>query len=146
MQPSGFNARTMTCMIYDTENDALIRQVLKKHPQIILAVLFGSLARDTAGIDSDIDLAVSAGKPLDVNEKMQLIMDLAESIGRPVDLVDFMTIGEPLLGQIIKGGRKVLGDDSLYALMLSKHLFNQADFMPYRNRILRERRLAWIGI
>ena len=133
-------------MIYDTENDALIRQVLKKHPQIILAVLFGSLARDTAGIDSDIDLAVSAGKPLDVNEKMQLIMDLAESIGRPVDLVDFMTVGEPLLGQIIKGGRKVLGDDSLYALMLSKHLFNQADFMPYRNRILRERRLAWIGI
>ena len=133
-------------MIYDTENDALIRQVLKKHPQIILAVLFGSLARDTAGIDSDIDLAVSAGKPLDVNEKMQLIMDLAESIGRPVDLVDLMTVGEPLLGQIIKGGRKVLGDDSLYALMLSKHLFNQADFMPYRNRILRERRLAWIGI
>ena len=133
-------------MIYDTENDALIRQVLKKHPQIILAVLFGSLARDTAGIDSDIDLAVSAGKPLDVNEKMQLIMDLAESIGRPVDLVDFMTVGEPLLGQIIKGGRKVLGGDSLYALMLSKHLFNQADFMPYRNRILRERRLAWIGI
>ena len=133
-------------MIYDTENDALIRQVLKKHPQIILAVLFGSLARDTAGIDSDIDLAVSAGKPLDVNEKMQLIMDLAESIGRPVDLVDLMTVGEPLLGQIIKGGRKVLGDDTRYALILSKHLFNQADFMPYRNRILRERRLAWIGI
>ena len=133
-------------MIYDTENDALIRQVLKKHPQIILAVLFGSLARDTAGIDSDIDLAVSAGKPLDVNEKMQLMMDLAESIGRPVDLVDLMTVGEPLLGQIIKGGRKVLGDDTRYALILSKHLFNQADFMPYRNRILRERRLAWIGI
>ena len=131
---------------YDNENDALIRQVLKKHPHILLALLFGSLARCIAGIDSDIDLAVSADRPLNAGEKMQLIMDLAEVIGRPVDLVDLLTVGEPLLGQIIKGGRKVLGDDSRYALILSKHLFNQADFMPYRNRILRERRLAWIGI
>ena len=146
MQFGSFHGREKTCPAYFTEIDALIRRVLKKHPQILLAVLFGSLARDDAGIDSDIDLAVSTDRPLDVNEKMQLIMDLAESIGRPVDLVDFMTVGEPLLGQIIKGGRKVLGGDSLYALMLSKHLFNQADFMPYRNRILRERRLAWIGI
>ncbi len=145
-QFSGFDERKKTRPTYNTENDALIRQVLKKHPQILLAVLFGSLARNVAGIDSDIDLAVSADRPLNVNEKMQLIMDLAEVIGRPVDLVDFLTVGEPLLGQIITGGRKVLGDDSRYALMLSKHLFNQADFMPYRSRILRERRLAWIGI
>ena len=147
MQFGGFDELKMTRQSYNkTAIDMLITQVLKKHPQILLAVLFGSLARDTAGIDSDIDLAVSADKPLDVNEKMQLIMDLTESIGRPDDLVDLLTVGEPLLGQIIKGGRKVLGDDSRYALMLSKHLFNQADFLRYRNRILPERRLAWIGI
>ncbi len=147
MQFSGFDELKMPRQSFNKpEIDVLIEQVLKKHPQILLAVLFGSLASDTAGVDSDIDLAVCADKPLDVNEKMQLIMDLAESIGRPVDLVDLKTVGEPLLGQIITGGRKVLGDDSRYALMLSKHLFNQADFTPYRNRILRERRLAWIGV
>lgn len=127
------------------ENDERIRQVLTKYPQILLAVLFGSLARNAAGVDSDLDLAVSADHPLDTHEKMQLIMDLAETIGRPVDLVDLFTVGEPLLGQIITGGRRILGDDERYALLLSRHLLDQADFMPYRNRILRERRQAWIG-
>lgn len=127
------------------EIDERIRQVLTKHPQILLAVLFGSMAGNTAGVDSDLDLAVSADRPLDVREKIQLIMDLAEAIGRPVDLVDLFTVGEPLLGQIIAGGRRILGDDERYALLLSRHLLDQADFMPYRNRILRERRQAWIG-
>lgn len=123
-----------------------IRQVLNRNPHILLAVLFGSLASNTAGVESDLDLAVSADRPLEANEKMQLIEDLANLTGRPVDLVDLSTVGEPLLGQIIVGGRRILGDDTRYALLLSKHLFNQADFMPYQRRILRERRLAWIGI
>lgn len=123
-----------------------IRQVLNRHPQILLAVLFGSLAKNTAGVESDLDLAVSADRPLEMNEKMQLIEELAYLTGRPVDLVDLSTVGEPLLGQIIVGGRRILGDDTRYALLLSKHLFNQADFMPYQRRILRDRRMAWIGI
>lgn len=128
------------------ETDQRIKQVLGKHPHILLAVLFGSLARNAAGVDSDLDLAVSADRPLDANEKMQLIMDLAEAVGRPVDLVDLLTVGEPLLGQILTGGRRLWGDDARYAALLSQHLFDQADFMPYRTRILRERRQAWIGI
>jgi len=123
-----------------------IRQILNGHPQIQLAVLFGSLARNKACLESDLDLAVSADRPLDVNEKMQLIEALADLTGRPVDLVDLFTVGEPLLGQIIVGGQRILGDDTHYALLLSKHLFNQADFMPYQRRILRDRRMAWIGI
>lgn len=127
------------------EIDERIRQVLTKHPQILLVVLFSSMAGNTAGVDSDLDLAVSTDRPLDVCGKNQLIMDLAEAIGRPVDLVDLFTVGEPLLGQIIAVGRRILRDDERYALLLSRHLLDQADFMPYRNRILRERRQAWIG-
>lgn len=127
------------------EIDERIRQVLTKHPQILLVVLFGSMAGNTAGVDSDLDLAVSTDRPLGVCGKIQLIMDLAEAIGRPVDLVDLFTVGGPLLGQIIAVGRRILRDDERYALLLSRHLLDQADFMPYRNRILRERRQAWIG-
>lgn len=68
-----------------------------------------------------------------------------KSPARPVDLVDLFTVGEPLLGQIIAGGRRILGDDERHALLLSRRLLNQADFMPYRNRILREWRQTWIG-
>lgn len=128
------------------DHDERIQQILEKHPHILLAVLFGSLARNAANFDSDLDIAVRADRPLDADEKMRLIMDLAEAIGRPVDVVDLSTVGEPLLGQIMTGGRRLLGDDARYAALLSQHLFDQADFMPYRRRILQERRRAWIGV
>jgi predicted nucleotidyltransferase len=128
------------------DHDERIQQILEKYPQILLAVLFGSLARNAANFDSDLDIAVRADRPLDADEKMRLIMDLAEAMGRPVDVVDLSTVGEPLLGQIVTGGRRLLGDDARYAALLSQHLFDQADFMPYRRRILQERRRAWIGV
>lgn len=123
-----------------------IQHVLSKHPAILLAILFGSLAKGEAHFGSDLDLAVDMGRPLQQHEKMQLIAELAEALGRPVDLIDLFSAGEPLLGQIITKGKRVLGEDNRYAFMLSKHLFNQADFVPYRNRILRERRQAWLGL
>ncbi|MDO9241730.1 MAG: nucleotidyltransferase domain-containing protein, partial [Methylicorpusculum sp.] len=79
------------------------------------------------------------------NEKMALIQALAEVTGRPVDLIDLTTAPEPLLGQIVLHGRRILGNDTLFGNLISRHLIEQADFMPYRNRILSERRKAWLG-
>jgi uncharacterized protein len=124
---------------------ARIQQVLERHGTIRLAVLFGSLAQGEGDQDSDLDLAVGADRSLETHEKVQLIAELAEALGRPVDLVDIYSAGEPLLGQIVTRGKKILGTDADFAFVLNKHLFNQADFMPYRSRILRERRQAWIG-
>ena len=128
-----------------TSDPVRIKQVLEKHATIRLAVLFGSLAQGEAGWDSDLDLAIGADHPLATHEKIQLIAELAEVLGRPVDLVDIYSAGEPLLGQIITRGKKILGTNTDFAFMLNKHLLNQADFMPYRSRILKERRQAWIG-
>ena len=36
-------------------------------------------------------------------------------------------------------------DHGIDARLISKHLFEQADFMPNRNRVLAERRAAWIA-
>jgi predicted nucleotidyltransferase len=123
-----------------------LREILERHGAIRLAVLFGSLAKGTFHHDSDLDIAVCAARPLDVQEKISLIEELAEAIGRPVDLVDLSTVGEPLLGQILFGGRRILGDDASYADLVLKHLYNQADFVPYQKRILQQRRAAWIGV
>jgi predicted nucleotidyltransferase len=119
--------------------------VLARHPRIDLAILFGSLAAGTARPDSDLDLAVGTISPLDREEKMALIGHLAETFGRSVDLIDLTTVGEPLLGQVLRHGKRVLGSDTRYAALLSRHLMEMADFMPYRSRILAERRQAWIG-
>lgn len=125
--------------------DGLLREVLGGFPQITLAILFGSVAKGTATPQSDLDLAVTVAKPLKVAEKIQIIEALAVATGRPIDLVDVTQAPEPLLGQVLKHGRRIMGSDSAYAQLLYRHLIEQADFVPLQNRILSERRIAWIG-
>lgn len=119
--------------------------VLEAFPQIELAVLFGSVARGCERPDSDVDIAVAARRALTTEEKIALVEALAERTGRPIDLVDLRTVAEPLLGQILRHGRRLQGSDTAYGELISRHLFEQADFMPYRARVLAERRAAWIG-
>jgi predicted nucleotidyltransferase len=122
-----------------------IQQVLDRHDGMRLAILFGSLAGGRATPQSDLDLAVLMGAPLSTETKMTLIGELSQAIGRPVDLIDLRVAGEPLLGQILKHGVRLFGSDIDYAELLKRHLFEEADFMPYRRRILADRRQAWIG-
>jgi predicted nucleotidyltransferase len=125
--------------------DALLRKELAHFPQIGLALLFGSVASGRQHAESDLDIAVAAKPALTVDEKIALVGALAERTGRPVDLIDLDLVSEPLLGQIVRHGRRVLGSDGIYGSLISKHLFEQADFMPYRTRLLEERRMRWIG-
>lgn len=119
--------------------------LLEGYSLIRIALLFGSLARNTATPESDLDLAVGAGRRLTTEERVELIGALASAFGRPVDLVDLASVGEPLIGQILQGGVRLLGSNREYAELLKRHLFAQADFVPYQKRILRERRRAWMG-
>ena len=129
----------------DSKLKQTVLAVIRSNPAIELAILFGSIAAGKERNDSDLDLAVLAAQPMTVIEKMTLISELAENIGRPVDLVDLRSVGEPLLGQILQHGVRILGSNTQFANLIRKHLFDQADFLPYRNRILSERRHAWIG-
>lgn len=122
-----------------------ILAAISTEPDIEMAIVFGSLAAGAGRMESDLDLAVDAGHRLTAGEKMALISELAGRTGRPIDLVDIRTVGEPLLGQIIQRGKRILGSDTHYANLIRRHLFDQADYLPYRNRILAERRQAWIG-
>jgi uncharacterized protein len=122
-----------------------ILAALDTQPGIRLAILYGSLAAGLERADSDLDLAVDAGRRITAGEKLALMNMLAEQTGRPVDLVDLHTVGEPLLGQILRHGKRLLGGGTCYANLIRRHLFDQEDFLPYRTRILAERRRAWIG-
>ncbi len=131
-----------------TQDENLTRAILaglNTQPGIRLAILFGSLAVGQERVDSDLDLAVDAGHRLTAGEKLALMNKLTERTGRPVDLVDLHAVGEPLLGQILRHGNRLLGSETCYAELIRKHLFDQADYLPYRNRILAERRRVWIG-
>ena len=124
--------------------DHQLQTALKPFPYIRLAILFGSLASNSATFESDLDLAVQADEALTVEQKMRLIEHLAQQLLRPVDLVDLHEAGEPLLGQILTKGRRILGSDTAYGFLIAKHVYAEADFMPYQRRILKERREQWI--
>jgi len=122
-----------------------LAKTLETEGDIQLAVVFGSVASGSAGQDSDLDIAVDAGKPLGSKRRAALIDKLARTTGRPVDLIDLQQVGEPLLGEIIAGGERILGSREAWARLVSRHLVDQADFLPLRNRILEERRKAWLS-
>tara|TARA_R110000822_G_scaffold41092_33_gene111619 strand:- start:342 stop:851 length:510 start_codon:yes stop_codon:yes gene_type:complete len=122
---------------------AQIEKILADHPQVQLAYLFGSLASGQERPDSDADVAVQMAAPLSINDKMQLIEALAQASGRAIDLIDLRKAGEPLLGQILQHGIRLKGSDALHAELVSRHVFNTEDFLPYLRRILAERRKAW---
>ena len=124
---------------------ARIQSTLQRHSGLELALVFGSMALGLARDDSDLDIGVQAAQVLSARQKMDLIGDLAEALGRPVDLIDLRTVGEPLLGQILTHGHRVLGSADAHGRLLSRHLIDAADFLPYAQRIIDERRRAWIG-
>lgn len=121
-----------------------LRKALKPYPYVKLAILFGSMTDNSANFDSDLDLAVQADQALTLTEKMQLIEDLAQQFMRPIDLIDLHEVGEPLLGQIMAKGVRILGSDTDYGHLITRHIYAEADFMPYQRRILKERREQWI--
>ena len=72
--------------------DAQLKDVLAHFPQIVLAVLFGSVAVGRQRADSDLDMAVAAKQALTAHEKIALVSALAERTGRPIDLIDLKVV------------------------------------------------------
>jgi predicted nucleotidyltransferase len=129
-----------------TAVQSAITEVLARHPSIVIAVLFGSLAADRAHRESDLDLAIASTAPIPPEIRIQLIDELAVAIGRPVDLIDLDRAHNPLLQQVLTHGRLLLcHDQTRYAELIRRMVYEEADVMPYYRRILAERRQAWIG-
>lgn len=117
--------------------------VLSAQPDILFATLFGSVAQGTARPDSDVDVGVFANAPLTPRRKQRLIAQLAEVSGRPVDLVDLHDAGPVVLRSALSGRRLVGKGSAANAALLSRAVTDAADFLPVRERILRQRREAW---
>ena len=123
-----------------TQTEQRIKDVLKRHPHISLGILFGSHANHRAGLSSDLDLAIAADAPLSMPEKMALIDDLALRFGCPIDVIDLSTVSGPILQQALCRGHILVNRrPPLLARMMLKMWYNQADFMPNYNMILRKR-------
>ncbi len=119
-----------------------LTRFLTRYSRLKLAILFGSQATGLATSGSDIDLGLLFDAPLSGTDKFELIQAIGTEFGRPVDIIDLYHVPEPVTGQVFKG-KRLLGEDTVYADLLTRHLINSADFLPLRERILAERRAAW---
>ncbi len=121
-----------------------VKSVLARHPDIPLAILFGSRATGGGTASSDLDVAVAGERSLSATEKMALIDELAEEFGCPVDLVDLQAVSGPILQQALCKGVVVVNDKpALRARLILRMWYNQADMMPNYRMILKKRAEAF---
>ena len=123
-----------------------IRFVLIQHPNIKLCILFGSAAAGRASSNSDLDIAVAGYQPLSGDEYLELMAAFSSATHREIDLLDLSTAAGEILKQALSTGVVIQNlDKELYARHISRMLFNQADMMPYHDRILCERRERFLS-
>lgn len=123
-----------------------IKAFLANQPDIRLGIIFGSVANGGARLYSDLDIALLADAVLDSARRSQLIAAMARLSGRPVDLIDLKTAGIPVSRSAVLGGTVIYSRNSTdYPAQVSRLLIDSADFLPYRKRLLEERRKAWLG-
>ncbi|MCH8499544.1 MAG: nucleotidyltransferase domain-containing protein [Marinobacter sp.] len=135
----------MSAKPFDNPAIPPLRSLLANFPRIRVAALFGSLAHQTAGPNSDIDLAVQADSPLTMEERIAITEATALAFNRPVDLVDLRAAGQPLLDQIISTGIQIIGTRHQWGDLVYRNIMEQEDFVPYQKRILEGRRRAWMN-
>ncbi len=106
-------------------------------------IVFGSTASNTLRFDSDLDIALQMARPLTPEQRLDLIETLTLATGRAIDLIDLRTVGEPLRGQILHNGIRLHGSNEDYAEIMRRHVYDMEDFMPYIDRLHRERQKTW---
>ena len=118
--------------------------ILRRHEIVDLGIVFGSVASGRETEASDLDMAVAASRPLTVQEKIGLIEELAMACGRPVDLVDLNRETGLILHQALTRGTVLVNQNPvLYARLMLRMLYDQADMMPMRTMINRARLKAF---
>ncbi len=126
-------------------DDELMRVGVALQPfvHLQLVMVFGSVVSGRARPDSDIDIAVQSAKMLDASTLLQMMDAVAVAVGRTVDMVDLRCAGEPLLGEILRSGKRVFGSSAVVGDLMFRHAVNAEDFVPLQNRMLNERIGAW---
>ena len=124
--------------------EELLDKWLSAQTSIHFAILFGSFAKRASRPDSDIDLAVDLDEPLTAENKLILLQSLSELTDRRIDLIDLKTVGEPLLGQIVKYGKVLKGSKENFIELSIRNVNMMQDFTPYIKRTLKEKRERWL--
>lgn len=83
-----------------------LKNIIKKHLPSVKIYLFGSRARGDYAPESDIDIALDAGKKIDLYELSLIKEEIEESsIPFTVDVVDLYNVSEEFKKNIVKDAK-----------------------------------------
>jgi predicted nucleotidyltransferase len=91
-----------------------IRATFEDVPEVVAVYVFGSVARDSAGPASDVDVAVlfhRAPASTLMGPRLSLEGRLEQALGRPVDLVVLNTASADLVHRVLRDGDLVVDLD-----------------------------------
>jgi predicted nucleotidyltransferase len=92
----------------------------------VYATVFGSVAQGRARRDSDIDVAVSFGRPMSSDLRTAMIGIIAEASGRSVDLIDLETAEGLVLARAL-AGTEIVCDSVATRRRMSDRLLRSED-------------------
>jgi predicted nucleotidyltransferase len=79
-----------------------MREILQRHPEVDLAILFGSAAKGALRKESDVDLALRA--TLDRTARNAMLAEIERALGRTLDVIDVDAAPPQLRFEIARDG------------------------------------------
>lgn len=95
---------------------------MQKKYSINLAILFGSHAKGTTGRMSDLDIAILADRPLELEERGEIAESFAEQFKvteDKIDLVDLWNASPLLQHNVATHGKLIKGDEYAFFALSS---------------------------
>ena len=125
-----------------------IKKVLDSYNEIDLVIVFGSILNEKRfNKDSDIDIAIAGKDIFSPDFLVELNLELSEKLKNEFDIVDLNKNSGVILQQALCNGKKLICRNSLlYAELIKKMWYNQADMMPNVRMIWEYRRNKMLGV
>lgn len=110
-------------------------------PDVLAAYVFGSIARDDADAESDVDVAIllaAEPRPELASQRLDLAAELERGLGRRVDLVILNTAPVDLVHRVLRDGALVLDRDRAARIRFEVRARNEYfDVLPFLRRYRR---------
>lgn len=132
----------MPLQIIDLEK--VLSSFQQKNPSIAVIGYFGSYAKNNARPDSDVDICIATDRPLASELKIQYIGELTLLLKKEVDLLDLNAANGVILKEALHTAKWINRNPAVFAQILKRMLFDQADFQPYYQRMLKGKRARFL--
>lgn len=96
-----------------------------KNENIIAIILFGSYARKTENINSDIDIAIKLNKEISKKELFQLKLNLEDLVNKDVELLNLDEIADGIRYEILINGKTLYARNEFYFELYKLQMYRE---------------------